>query len=430
MMSDEGGYIAVHQVMIPEDRQRKHFDESKISDLAVSIRTHGLINPIVITRENALVAGERRLLAHQQLAFEQIAFRYAESLDRVELALIELEENVRREDLTWQEHVEAIQSFHSLKKESNDSWSMDKTAEELNISRTQVHNSLRVADAIREGVKEVIEAPKFSAAYNFASRRLERQTASSARSVAAITEAVIKNEPAPVLNEEELAAAPINRYASIEYANFHEWSSEPQSGFNLIHCDFPYGINATKVGQSSAKHFGGYDDSPDVYWELLSAFLANQDNFCAESAHLIFWFSMDFYNETKSQLEAAGWRVNPFPLIWMKSDNRGILPDPERGPRRIYETAFFASRGDRKIVRAVSNAYHGATTKEYHMSEKPHAMLTHFMRMVVDSSTTLLDPTCGSGMAVKVAEEIGASYALGLEMSEDYVERARLNCNL
>lgn len=430
MMSDEGGYIPLHQVIIPEDRQRKHFDETKIADLAVSIRTHGLINPIVITRENVLVAGERRLLAHQQLAFDQIAFRYAESLDKTELSLIELEENVRREDLTWQEHVEAIQAFHELKSQTEEDWSGDRTAKELNIARTQVYNSLRVADAIREGVKEVIEAPKFSSAYNFASRRLERQTASSARSVAAITEAVVKNEPAPVLNEKELANAPIKRYASIEQANFHEWSAQSQHSYNLIHCDFPYGINATKVGQSSAKHFGGYEDEPDVYWKLLDTFLANQDNFCSESAHLIFWFSMDFYSETKSRLEATGWRVNPFPLVWAKSDNRGILPDSERGPRRIYETAFFASRGDRKIVRACSNAYHGATTKEYHMSEKPHAMLTHFFRMVVDSSTTLLDPTCGSGMAVKVAEELGASYALGLEMSEDYAERARLNCNL
>jgi hypothetical protein len=41
---------------------------------------------------------------------------------------------------------------------------------------------------------------------------------------------------------------------------------------------------------------GGYDDSPEVYWELLQAFRDNLDNFCAESAHLMFWFSMDNYN--------------------------------------------------------------------------------------------------------------------------------------
>ena len=430
MMSDEGGYISVHQIVIPEDRQRKHFDEEKINDLAVSIRNHGLINPIVITRENVLVAGERRLLAHKVLAFEQIAFRYAESLDKLELALLELEENVRREDLTWQEHVAAVQSFHQLKTQSEPDWSMNKTAVELNMGSNKVQRSLMVAEALDEGVKEVLEAPGFSAAYNFTSRRKERMTATSARSIDSVADAIISNKPVPTLTQEELEAEPEKRKATITCANFLEWAQETQPAFNLIHCDFPYGINATKVGQSSAKHFGGYDDSPDIYWNLLSAFTEYQDNFCSESAHLIFWFSLDFYAETKSRLEKAGWRVNPFPLVWMKSDNKGILPDPERGPRRIYETAFLASRGDRKIVRAVSNAYHGATTKEFHMSEKPHAMLTHFMRMLVDSSTVMLDPTAGSGMAVKVSEELGAQHSLGLEMSEEYTERARLNLNL
>lgn len=430
MMSDEGGYIPLNQITIPEDRQRKHFDDKKIEELAVSIRTHGLINPIVITRENVLVAGERRLLAHQTLAFEQIAFRYADSLDKVELALIELEENVRREDLTWQEHVAAVQSFHSLKTSSEASWSMDRTAEELNTSRRTIQDSLLAAEAINEGVKEVIESPGFSSAVNFARRRKERQTASSARSVDAIAEAVVSNKPVPTLNSDELEQHTPKRFASIEQGDFISWSEQSHQPFNLIHCDFPYGINATKLGQSSAKHFGGYDDSPDIYWNLLSAFTANQDNFCSESAHLMFWFSMDFYAETKSRLEAAGWAVNPFPLVWAKSDNKGMLPDPQRGPRRLYETAFLASRGDRKIVRAVGNMYHGATTKEHHMSEKPYAMVTHFLRMLVDSSTMMLDPTAGSGMAVKASEELGANFSLGLELSEDYVERAWQNLNL
>lgn len=430
MMSDEGGFISVNQVVIPEDRQRKNFDEAKLNDLAVSIRTHGLINPIVITREGTLVAGERRLLAHRILAFEQIAFRYADTLDKVELSLIELEENVRREDLTWQEHVAAIQSFHNLKAQTNESWSVEKTGEELNMSRMKVSRSLLVAQALDEGIKEVVESPKFSSAVNFATRRKERIAAASSRSVEHIAEAVVQNKPAPRIEDAETEPSKVVRHAAIECANFIDWCKESRQPFNLIHCDFPYGIQATKMGQSSAKHFGGYDDSPDVYWDLIEAFTKNQDNFCSVSAHLMFWFSMDFYHETKELFTKAGWRVNPFPLLWMKSDNKGILPDPERGPRRIYETAFLMSRGDRKVVRAVSNAYHGATTKDFHMSEKPHAMLSHFMRMLVDSSSLVLDPTCGSGMAIKVAEELGANYSLGLELLEDFADRARTNLKL
>jgi DNA modification methylase len=139
----------------------------------------------------------------------------------------------------------------------------------------------------------------------------------------------------------------------------------------------------------------------------------------------MFWFSMDYYQETITQLEAMGWWVNPFPLIWHKSDNMGILPDPTRGPRRIYETCLIASRGDRKIVRAVSNVVSHPTTKTIHMSEKPIGMLTKFMEMFVDEHTALLDPTCGSGNAIRAAEARGAHAVLGLERDTEFFNRAK-----
>ena len=109
----------------------------------------------------------------------------------------------------------------------------------------------------------------------------------------------------------------------------------------------------------------------------------------------------------------------------MKSDGAGILPDPERGPRQIYETCLLGSKGDRKIVRAVANAYHAPTVRDRHMSEKPEPMLRHFFGMLVDENTVILDPTCGSGSALRAAESLGAKYVLGLEMNEEWAQIAR-----
>ena len=436
-MLDESGYIRVNEVFVTEDRQRQHFDEKELEDLALSIRLHGLINPIVITTEGQLVAGERRLRAHKILGYENIAFRRVDTLDPLELAAIELEENIRRANLTWQEEVKAIAAYHVAKASRVEDWSHEKTGEELNLSRTKVSQAILVARNIEEGVEEVINSPKLSSAISFATRRAERKQAAAAREVgniaAAVATKIATKSDAPVMTAEELQElkSPKKRFAELQEADFLEWVKEERADkFNLIHCDFPYGVNATKLGQSSAKALGGYEDEADTYKDLLEAFVAYQDNFVFDNAHLMFWFSMDYYQMTKDIFTAAGWTVNPFPLVWTKSDNRGILPDAQRGPRRIYETAFLASRGDRKVVRPVSNAYHGATTKQFHMSEKPHAVLTHFLRMLVDETTTLLDPTCGSGMAVKVAEELGASYSLGLDKSADYIERERTNLDL
>jgi len=130
---------------------------------------------------------------------------------------------------------------------------------------------------------------------------------------------------------------------------------------------------------------------------------------------------MEFFRERAPSLTFI-----PVPLTWMKTDNKGILPDPKRGPRQITETALMASRGDRHIIRAVSNAYGAPTTKENHQSEKPEPMLRHFFQMFVDENTRMFDPTCGSGSALRAAESLGAKQVLGLEINPDYAEAARI----
>jgi hypothetical protein len=210
--------------------------------------------------------------------------------------------------------------------------------------------------------------------------------------------------------------------------DFHEWAPK-YSGtpFNFIHCDFPYGVSADKHDQGQAAAQGGYEDSFHVFEHLLATLSQSMDNVVAESAHLMFWFSMDYYQFTLEELTRMGWRVNHFPLIWFKNDNTGILPDPNRGPRRVYETAFFASRGDRKLTGrgAVGNvcAWPGRD-KSLHMSEKPVGMLKHFMGMAVDEFSRVFDPTAGSGNALKAATALGAEQVLGLERDQEFHARS------
>jgi DNA modification methylase len=136
---------------------------------------------------------------------------------------------------------------------------------------------------------------------------------------------------------------------------------------------------------------------------------------------------MHHYTDTINFFSAhSNFSIDPFPLVWMKSDGKGVLPDPQRGPRRVYETALFGSRGDRKIVSSVSNAYAAPTDRSIHMSAKPEPVLRHFFGMFTDENTVMLDPTCGSGSALRAAESLGAAYILGIEINGDFTERANL----
>jgi DNA modification methylase len=153
----------------------------------------------------------------------------------------------------------------------------------------------------------------------------------------------------------------------------------------------------------------------------------------ARDAHLIFWFSLNFHREAEdffnhSVRDELGIKlyVDPFYLMWFKSDNKGMMHDAKHKPRRVYETAFLITVGDQHLSRPGSNVYAGPTAADKHPSAKPLSAVRHFLRMVVDNTTRLLDPTCGHGSAISAAIELGARAAYGIELDPTHVARARL----
>lgn len=89
--------VAIADIQIGERRRQ---DLGDITSLAKNIDAHGLIHPIVISTDNELIAGERRLRAHQQLGRDTIEVRRWAVLDPEEQREIELAENLDRKDLT------------------------------------------------------------------------------------------------------------------------------------------------------------------------------------------------------------------------------------------------------------------------------------------------------------------------------------------
>lgn len=403
------------------DRQRREL--TGIAELAESIHRVGLINPLVITEEGLLVAGERRLSACQSLGWTAVTTQYVTDLSDYELQVIELEENVKRVDLDWRDKCAAIARFHALKVENEDGWTQAQTAQALGHDDAAITRNLMVAAAISN--PRVAEQQTFNAAHNLVARDADRKRTSTLATVSAFAplpgDALLSD-----LADQTLEI--IRKQVPMICADFHEWAKEYDGEpFNLIHCDFPYGINVASGPRQHSAIQEHYDDTPDIYWELISTLSDGMSNIVAPSAHMIFWFSMHFYKSTWEALDDMGWSVSPFPLVWHKSDNAGVAPDPQRQPRRTYETAFFCTRGDRKLTQAGAKAnsfsWPGGQ-KEIHLSEKPVAMLQHFLALCCDEYSTVLDPTCGSGNALKAATVLGANSVLGIERSEAFYQTA------
>lgn len=400
-----------------EGRQRREL--SDIDVLADSIRRLGLIHPIVVTREGELIAGERRFTACNSLGWSSIPVQFVDELDPATLKAIELEENIKRLDIDWQDQVRALASYHKLRKDEaksrGEEWSHAQTAEAIGLDRSRISQLLAVNEELSSGNAMVAEAPRLSTALGITQRARERRDQQIVEGLhEKLGGPVDEAPPESILNED-----------------FTEWVlGEAAIKFNFVHCDFPYGIEADTFNQGSAPSFGGYADTRETWEKLMFALERAMRDHIAQSAHLMFWFAMRkaderLYEPTARRLECLGWDINPMPLIWMKTDGSGILPDPQRGPRQIYETCLLGSIGDRKIVRAVANAYGAPTVQERHMSEKPEPMLRHFFGMLVDQNTVMLDPTCGSGSALRAAESLGARYTLGLEINPEFCGLAR-----
>lgn len=392
-------------------RQRKAL--TGIEELAASISEIGLIHPPVIERNGELRVGERRWTACKSLGWSHIPVQYVDDMNAAELSLLELEENLQRVDISWQEQCFAYQEYHALRVAQDPTWTLEQSADILGVDASAIAKRIAVADEIKAGNEAVAKADKFSVARGLTQRAAERKKASA---IAAVTAALPGTKPA--------AAKP---QVPLLHADFIEWSktySGPQ--INFLHCDFPYGISANlqKQGNNVAL-YGSYADGADVYYYLLDSLCDFVETHVADSAHIMFWFSMDYYQHTVDALTRMGFDINSFPLIWHKNDNTGLLPDPSRGPRRIYETALIGSRGDRKIVRAKSNLFsHPGKDKSIHMSEKPVPMLRYFFEMFVDEYSVVLDPTCGSGNALKAAQALRAASVLGLEKDANFYRNA------
>lgn len=376
------------------NRQRKTLQG--IEELADSISRLGLINPITVDRDLNLIAGERRLSACKSLGWTHIVVQYFDELDELARHLIELEENTRRVDLTWQETADAMATYHKLRSELEPGWNADNTASALGTSATTVRRNLVLAQEIAKGNTLVTSAPNAVTATNIVSRQKARQaTAQIDRMMKVSTEV-------PIINAD-----------LFEYFKTYDGPA-----FNFIHFDPPYGINFHLSAGLNKANTERYSDSPEDYKRMIEIGLPLIPK--EESCHLMLWHSFQNYAYTCLTLRQQGWKVFTYPLIWQKSDNSGIMPDPRREGRRNYEVCIMASLGDRQLVQSVSNAYYGPMERDGHPSAKPRAMLSHFFRMFVDESTIMLDPTCGSGNAVRIAKDLHAASVLGLEIDNNF----------
>ena len=420
-ISSESNVVLLHpnQIIVGE-RQRT---SPNIEDVKESISRLGVLHPILITRDNCLIAGYRRLKSCEALNL-LVPCRYYDTLATDEAEVVELEENLKRSDLGWQDYVRAVIRIHNLLLTRNPNQTQAETGAHIGLSQFVISRMLSLEPYMND--PRILAADGWQPASNVVERINARRTSAILTTIMDKSRGVFTPTTSPPTSPAQGQTPSTPSFPDpISVADFRDWAPAYSGpSFNLIHCDFPYGIDTFRGPQGRMSLVGHYTDTKDLNISLIETLLSNLDNLLAPSGHVFFWFSMQFYEATKRALETK-LRVNPYPLVWLKSDNTGVAPDPLRGPRQIYETAFLCWRGEgRPIVRVMANAHAAPTDKSLHPSAKPEPVLKHFFTMLVDNTTRLFDPTCGSGSALRAAEALGANFVLGIDTDAEHVQNA------
>jgi ParB family transcriptional regulator, chromosome partitioning protein len=140
------------------NQPRRHFDESAMAELAASVRTHGILQPILVrphAGRHQIIAGERRWRAAQAVGLHEIPV-VIRDLDEREVAEIALIENVQRADLNA---IEEARGYHRLIAEFGHTQAV--LADIVGKSRSHLANLLRLLD-LPAAVQALVESGALS----------------------------------------------------------------------------------------------------------------------------------------------------------------------------------------------------------------------------------------------------------------------------
>ena len=144
--------LPVEHVLRDPAQPRKTFDEAKLRELAESIRTQGVIQPILVRRDGSayrLIAGERRWRAAQLAGLHEVpaVVRDVTPAEAFELALVE---NLQRTDLN---PLEEAEGYRRLIQEFG--LTQDQVGERVGRDRASIANALRLLQ-LPDAVKELL----------------------------------------------------------------------------------------------------------------------------------------------------------------------------------------------------------------------------------------------------------------------------------
>lgn len=372
--------------MIIKDRSRK--DLGDLSDLANSILSKGLINPITVlkTKEGKfqLIAGERRTKAMMLLQQEDIDAHILSGLDEMDLIILEAHENLKRKNLTWPEEVRTLEEMHRIQQELHgvakqgygQGWGLKETAQQVGRTVSAVQQDLQLAKALREHPELAKAKSKHHAT----------------KTLLQLKEDEIRRE----LADRRKSDSTIKGTYNVDGISGMHKFVEPES-VDLVIADPPYGIDRKADDSDIWKPEDGYNDRAGHATSLIRRSAKEWYRVMKENSHLFIFFDMEHYKTVLDVLIDAGFNVFLNPIVWDKL--QGSSPPQPYSFTRCYESILHAMKGKRKLKKAqfdIMEFKKVPPSEKIHSDEKPLDLIQKLIELTTEYGEVVLDSFAGS----------------------------------
>lgn len=341
-------HLKFEEIVIPEERQRQGLGEedkkAKIAfeQLKSSIKANGILQPPGVTTSKELLYGFRRLMAMRDLGWTEIpvVMDPERDLTPLEKEVMELEENIQRLDLSWNEKEEAIAKINEIKRKQDPTWTQRKTGELVGKPQGKVSDAEMF-------VKMMKAFPELKESKN------RKQAMSKAKLLAKTTIRKAEIQANPIKYEEVTKKVAIAKAEEIIHLL-------PDGFTNHIVTDGPFGIGYDKRPAGDGVH-EAYEDSPKSYRDRTAFMASHLYRILQHNGFLIWFLAHDHLDWTREIFKAAEFAVDPIPLMWDRSDGRCYSVRPDRWFGKGYDIALHCIKGDpQMVIRSRDRGVHGS----------------------------------------------------------------------
>jgi site-specific DNA-methyltransferase (adenine-specific) len=417
--------ILASDILVQKNRQRKESKPEDVQTLAGSIIKNGLIAPVVVRLGEGsgyiLVAGERRLKALDLVWFfgEKVKcgeYDFAEGevpcifqgdMDEDSAYEMELEENIRRVDLTWIERTEATSELYRRRKSRAQERGSDYTIAQIT---EEVHGNPDLPSNTDKTRMELLVAPHLSDP--------EVRKQSNVRDAFKILKR----------REETQKSVDLARRVGARLSSLHDlrlgdcFDLMPdivKESFDVILTDPPYGMGAETFGDGGGHQVGEhfYDDSWTTWNNTMLRLGPELFRLAKPQAHLYIFCDVDNFILLKQHMQTAGWKTFRTPLVWHNpTSNRA--PWPEMGPMRRYQLCMYAVKGDRQVNKLQGDVLiYPSDDNLGHHAQKPVDLFIDLLQRSARPADAVFDPFAGTGTILPAAHELKCR-ATAIEMDE------------